>query len=76
MEGHVPKTIKRSPADLRASADAYLTNGRYDPRKSAMIAEEYRKKRLSIEDRRAVRAKETVTLFNNVSELIKTKVRY
>lgn len=72
---YVPKARKAS-TDLRESAAKYITNGRYNPMRSAVIAEEYKQKRQEVDKKRIARSQEQAMIFSNFHDLIKTKIRY
>lgn len=68
---------ERSSGDLRMLVEDYLTNGKYDPRKSQNRADDYKNARLTVTERHAVtaptrkeKAKEIRTMFSAFESLV------
>lgn len=66
---YVPKGTKRkSKIEIQKTAEAYLTNGRYDQRKSAMIADAHK---LRMIERQKVQAKMRKDAIKSASHFAK-----
>lgn len=74
---YVPKERNRIAGnDLREVAARYITNGRYNPMRSAVIAEEYKQGMERKQKRRVQSSKEQSMIFNNFDDLIENKIKF
>jgi len=60
----------RKPGDLRNLVEDYLTNGKYDPRKSQNKADNYKNARQTVEERRNVGNKKRTMVFERFAKLV------
>ena len=73
---YVPTRNNKTGTDLKENAAKYFTNGRYNPMRSAVIAEEYKEKREKMLKKRRD-ALEINSLFaTNIFNGLKTNLRY
>lgn len=74
---YVPKERNRVAGnDLREVAARYITNGRYNPMRSAVIAEEYKQDTERKQKRRIEGSKKQAMIFNNFDDLIENKIKF
>lgn len=73
---YVPQQRSSAGTNLREAAAKYITNGRYNPMHSVVIAEEYKQRREQADKKRRDRSKEQSMIFSDFNDLIKSKIRY
>lgn len=74
---YVPQVRDRNTgSNLRELATSYLTNGRYDPRKSDVRAEEYKQSRNARLKKRMEVGKHNAMVFDGLITIMKAKIRY